>query len=157
MDNDSGNILAVRCQSASAPATVERVPAKHFHWTEEALDGGKPGGFETWIGQQREKAMPADRQLIRLHLTGSVSLNRRSVINDALERLGASLRHLETDFDSLVLRVEDDDLASLSSEHGFADLAARLTAEMAKDQPEAAVAKRALALLLDLARAAEAA
>ena len=45
---DSGNILVIRCQSASAPATVERVPTRQFNWTEEALDGGKPGVFETW-------------------------------------------------------------------------------------------------------------
>jgi DNA repair exonuclease SbcCD nuclease subunit len=148
---DPGHVLVVDVAAGRQPeVTALRVGTWTFLDLHRRLD--RPDGLEL-LEIELTGLADKDRTVVRLALTGTLSLADRSRLDEVLERQGqlfASLRLWDRRTD-LAVFVSDDELTDLGV-GGFADGAVDELAALAKGGgDEAVVAQDALALLYRLA------
>lgn len=149
--NDPGNVLAVSLASG-APPKVEVVRTAEYHWSRFARDIAGIGDLKAIEREfDVEGATPA-RQLVRLALSGSLSMRERSELDAWAERWAGRLRYLQLDTAKIVARPSTADFDALGEEGPVAEAARRLAA-IADDaaNPEAQSAALALERLFGFA------
>lgn len=151
-DNSAGHVLAVTFDAPGAPPRVEKIATATYRWL--ALELSADAVDRALERQIADAGVPLDRVLVRLVMTGNVTLSEAARLRDRLDRLGARLRHLDLDLARLVPRAEAADMSRLTGV--LAGVAERLQtiADDAGD-PRAVDARGALTRLFDVAGAGE--
>ena len=154
IESDPGHVLVVDIDGAdrSAPITVaaRHVGRWRFHLLSRQIDtAADVSELATALDQLPDK----DRTVVKLALTGSLSITDRAALDDVLDRCGrlfAGLYHWERHTDLVVLP-EDGEFADLGLS-GFAAAAVEELSELAGGAgADADDARAALGLLLRLA------
>jgi len=142
--NDPGFVLHVALDGAGAVPRVDAIPVARHRWLRRAVDI-VPGG----AGEIRAAVELADDALpgavVRLDLGGTVDLETRALVDEALADLGARVMHLEADDAGLDVEPTADDLDAIETS-GFVRVAMD-ELRAAVDGPGSRTARRALALL----------
>ncbi len=155
-DNGAGQALVVTIAGASSLPQVKPVETATYTWQSMELWLESAAALERLETELRAASGPLDRILLKLTLTGTVSLTERAAIEAGLEKLGAALRHGRHDLSKLLLRPEASDFANLSRYGVLSDIAETLRAEAADSgNPEANVAADALTRLFAYTSALE--
>lgn len=154
-DNEPGHVLAVSV-SAGGPPEVQRIASATFTWAKVAAAVRSAGEFAAL--EERILAFGPDPQrlIVRLSLTGALTLSEMSDLNRWRERLEGRVRHLEDHESGLALHVGSNDLAIFGADGALRAAAERL-ALIARDEanPEKAIAKLALQRLAAFAAEAQ--
>lgn len=150
-DNDPGNVLIVRLEKPGAVPKVERRPVGHFLWLAQTLAVESEADLGALEADLASRVIPASRILLSIVLTGTASLSDRAAIDGRLDRLLASLRHLERDDRGLSLRSGAGDLDRLGAMGDLRAAGEHLAAlARSEDAVLARTAERALARLMGL-------
>ena len=154
---EPGYVLSVSLGEAGAPPDVSPVRTAQYTWVERALAAATVSDVASLERELRELAPSLDRVLLKLKLSGSVSLAERTDIIGAIEHLDPALCHLDFDTDGLLAKPDRADLDAFASEGELAAAAGYLQtiAEDPSDPQRARVAADALEHLYLLARDAE--
>jgi DNA repair exonuclease SbcCD nuclease subunit len=148
---DPGKVLIVRLEGSSC--SVEPVQIGSWRFVDQSFEVNGPKDvqlLESWFNNQPSK----DRTIVRLALTGTVSIAQRAQLDAVLDQFrdlfaAIQLWHRRT---NLAVIPEDYDFSDLSLS-GFAGSAVSELRDMAADGGETAVeAQGALALLYRLAK-----
>jgi DNA repair exonuclease SbcCD nuclease subunit len=146
-DNHAGNVLAITIAKSGSPPIVEQISTATFQWRQEALALSSPTQIDELTATLRTSAIPSDRTLLKLSLTGRVSLAEGTALEQSIATLTSALAHLELDRDALTISTAESDLEALGS-GAIADVAAELLAQARTgDMRQQAIAQRALQLL----------
>lgn len=154
-DNEPGYVLAVTIDGAAA-VSVERVRTAHFTWAKAASAVRSADDLGVI---ERDLAKPGNdltRTLVRLTLSGSLSLTDHARLSDWTETWASRLRLLEVDASALAVTAEQSDFESSGIEGQLADAAAELS-RIARDpaHPDHAAAGLALVRLFGFAAQAQ--
>ena len=150
-EDDPGNVLVVELSSNGISVKRHTIGQWRFLHQEWDLTGGPDiDALEEWLTDLEEK----DRTIVKLSLTGQVSLAQRARLDSLLEHYDEMLAALETweSRSDLVVVPDDDDLSDLGLS-GFAREALDDLSTLAESGTNADVAQDALALLYRLAGA----
>jgi DNA repair exonuclease SbcCD nuclease subunit len=145
--NDSGNVLHVEVTERGAQPKVEKISVGHYIWCqmEQQLFGENDAdGLEQHI----RKSYALDRTLLKLSLSGAVSLDSRNYLDKIVERLTASAFYLEVDDSALSAEPSTDDLDGID-QSGFVGATVSKLLQLANNpvQEEADTARLALQIL----------
>jgi len=154
-DNEPGNALIVRIDSAEAVPQVERVATAHYTWARRRIKLEKADALTAIEGEVGALGSAAARWLVDLKLDGHVTLAEFAAIEGRLKSLGTQLFELRTNLVGLEAQAVGSDLEVLESAVLRA-VAERLQRTAEESGPETAVGQRALRTLFSLARRAEA-
>ncbi len=142
--NEPGFVLHVTLDGPGAAPDVEAVAVARHRWLRQAL-AIAPGGAGDVRGAVDVPHDALSGAVVHLDLSGTVDLATRAAVDEALADLGARVMHLEVDDAGLTVEPTADDLDAIETS-GFVRVAMdALRAE--HDGPQAATARRALALL----------
>lgn len=124
-----GEVLLVTAEGPGSTITVERRRTGRHEWRAGTLDLGQ-APTATAIEDQLQALLatlptPGDT-VLRLSVAGALDLAGRAGLEDALERLGERLRHLELETGALTTAASEADLAALAAEPLLAEVAAAL-------------------------------
>lgn len=147
---DAGHVLVADVTPERVHVTAHAVGTWRFVERErvDLLGAEDVAAFAHWLAAQPAK----ERTVLRVALHGALALDDLASVRQALEGAGALFAALDVDDASLLARPGDAELQSLPLT-GFARVALeRLRADGAGAGPEAATARDALALLVELAR-----
>lgn len=149
--NDPGNVLVVTL-APGKPASVDIVRTAAFHWSRLSQDVSSFESLNAIEAAARIDGVSSAQQLIRLTLTGSLSMRDRTELDAWSERLAGRIRHLDLDIEKLVARPDAADFDALGHDGPIAEAARQLTA-IANDtnHPDARFAARALERLFGFA------
>lgn len=155
--NEPGYVLAVSIDSAGVAPNVQPITTATFAWPIVDADLRSQedfAGLETIvIGKERP-----DRRLVRLNLTGRLTMTERQDLNKLLEGLGPRLAYLDIRDSDLEVRVEVDDLDTLDHQ-GSVRIAAEALLERKQNsdlsRADRDTAGRALDLLFTFAASVE--
>lgn len=153
--NDPGNVLAVTVAQGSAPK-VETVRTAEFFWSRRERRLATLADLDALSRDLEGGSHPLERSLVRLAVSGSLSMRDRAGLDLWSERWAARLRNLEVDTEGLVARPDAADFDALGSEGPVAEAARRLAA-IAADAAHPEARNAALALERLFGFAAEAA
>lgn len=139
-----GEVLLVTLDEPGVPPRIERRQTGRHVWLQRHVGLGY--AVDVTTVDDRLQALLATLEipgdtLLRLTIDGSVDLAGRAVVEDALERIAASLRHLDIRLDGLETSPSEADLAAFASEPFLAEVAAAL---QRSDDPAAPLALRFL-------------
>ena len=155
LDNDPGHVLAVRVDGPRARPAVAAVATATYRWSIQRHQVTGDGDVAALERALAGAGWPLERMLVRLIASGDVSVTAAAAIGAGLDRVEASLCHLERDLSGLRVSAKPADLASLRDESGLLAAAQRL--QSLADDPDSAQAtdaRDALALLFAFARGA---
>lgn len=155
-DNAPGHVLAVTLEGTRL-VSVEPVASATFTWMrhEAALATARDlAQIERAI---EERATPLRTMLVRLAVSGSLSLTDRAELDAWQERWSAKLSHLEIDARDLAARPDKSDFETLAASPGLADAARELDRLVAQSPAAEQRALAATALMRLHGFAAEAA
>ncbi|GAB1579458.1 DNA repair exonuclease [Bordetella petrii] len=146
--NASGSVLDVRLPGAGAEPLVEAVPVGRYRWTQwiEPLELAS----DAEALAHRLDGVGAD-EVLRLELSGQISLDAWQALQDAAARAAARARALLLDTDRLSLAPDEHDLSTLGGSGYVGEVAAQLQA-LQHDPGQAGVARHALRLLVQFQR-----
>jgi DNA repair exonuclease SbcCD nuclease subunit len=147
-ENDSGNLLLVEIDGPGTTPRVTPIETGYFKWLAQDISVFQAADMESVRHTLIDTGVPLDRILLRLTLTGAVSLETRSLVDSYLEVLAAELRHLDVDNDGLRAEPTQGDLDEIERS-GFVRMAInKLTSIVADDESEdVETARLALQLL----------
>ena len=148
--NDSGNALLVEFEGPEAAPRVERLPIGHYTWQELSLDLTGADRVEAAIDRALAvEPPPADgsQRIVRLKLSGTLDLEMRRAVEQAVDRWRGELCHLELDDGGLLADPSERDLARLNGAPALGRVADEL-AQLARDGAPDGRAVAALALRL---------
>ena len=150
-DNEPGSVLAVTVDGPRA-VKVDVVASAHFRWAKVDTTLRSFADLEASGREMIARASEPSRLLVRLALSGSLSLAEHGQIEAWRETLAARLAHLDLDRSALAARPASSDLEILGGEGPLVDAARQLTA-LAADltNPERAAAELALIRLYGFA------
>ena len=146
--NASGSVLDVRLPGAGAEPVVEAVPVGRYRWTQWAESLELASDAEALA--YRLDGVGAD-EVLRIELSGQISLDAWQALQDAAARAAARARALLLDTDCLSLAPDEHDLSALGGSGYVGEVAAQLQA-LQHDPGQAAVARHALRLLVQFQR-----
>lgn len=150
-NNDPGHVLVV---SAAKPGNVavERVKSAEFTWSRCAARVNALTDLTQVEAQMSASGAALGRSLIKLALSGSLSLSEAVELDTWREIWSARLRYLDIDTSALVVRPSASDIDSLGNDGPLVDAARQLTA-LADDaaNPDRAIAALALQRLFGFA------
>ena len=149
--NEPGSVVAVAIDGPRA-IHVEPVASAHFRWAKVDNTLRAFADLEATCRDLIGSARTPSLLLVRLALSGSLSLAEHGQIEAWREALGARLAHLDLDTAALAARPVSSDLESLGGEGPLVE-AARQLAALAADPANAdrAAAERALIRLYGFA------
>lgn len=145
--NASGAVLVADLEEG-APPRIERVETLRHPWRRVALTAAP--GLDLTAAIAAAAAPGPGEPVLRLDLSGVVSLAEREALVAAAEAARARCLHLEIDESGLALAPSADDLAAIAPGGVLRAAAEALAAKL--DGPEGPAARRALAHLVTLAR-----
>lgn len=153
-ETDPGNVLVVEVDRTEVDVTPCRVGTWKFVYCRWELGcRHEIGELEEWLSGLEDK----DRTIVRMAIAGQVSVAQKAQLDSAIEHHANLLAALDVrDGDLGVVPDEGDDVDLGLS--GFARAAQRELTAMANDsnnEEQASAARKALALLLRLARSGE--
>ncbi|AHV94605.1 metallophosphoesterase family protein [Bordetella holmesii] len=146
--NEPGYVLHVRLQGGAAE--VEPLKVGRYRWQAWTVALSVEADAETLAVRLEE--LRAD-DVLRLTLTGTVSLAAWERLAQVIGQAQARLRALRLDQDALTLEPQETDFAALDGGGYVGDVAARLRAMQAQSDPQGAqVARDAMRILMRMAR-----
>lgn len=123
-----GNVLIVDIDGPGALPRVETVPVARSRWLRESVELAEDADAESML--QRLEALPEKSwTLLRLELSGELSLAGRERLDTGLASLAASLAHLRLKAEGLSVAPTAEDLASLEQEGYLGEVVRGLRAE----------------------------
>ncbi|NOT71078.1 MAG: DNA repair exonuclease [Hyphomicrobium sp.] len=151
-NNEPGHVLAVSVDGPGVAASVEKIASAQFTWarTTAALRSSSDlAGLEASVASL---STSPGKLLLKLVLTGSLSLSEHADLDAWRETWQARLAHLDVDTAALAVRPVDQDFENLGSDGPLVE-AARSLADIASDptRPDSAVAALALQRLFGFA------
>ncbi len=146
--NDSGNILLVEIDHPGAAPRVEKIRTAYYTWYQAEKTIFDENDVEDAGNQLNHLGVSLERLVVRLVLTGTVNLETRARIDKSIERLHASVLHMDVDSSALIAEPSQSDLDEIE-QTGFVRLAIDKLAIIARDPADerADDARRALQLL----------
>ncbi len=143
-DNEPGHVLAVSIEPG-APPKVERIASATFTWAK--LDASLRSADDLQLLEGRILARVTDPQrlLVRLSLTGALTLSEMAAFDRWRQRLEGGVRHLDVYANSVAVHVGGGDLAAFGADGALREAAERLSL-LARDDAhlESQAAKLAL-------------
>ena len=116
---DPGHVLLVTLTEPGATPRVTPLKTGHYHWSRVTLDIAGEAAVDRiadMLGSITGHA--ADRQVVRLILSGVVSLSQRQAVDDAIAGWRARCHFLDTRTDDLIAAPSADDLDAIDHQ-GF--------------------------------------
>jgi DNA repair exonuclease SbcCD nuclease subunit len=154
-DNNPGNVLSIVIEGEGA-VSVTPVRTARYHWTKIDAAVRSFADVESLDGMLKTGDAALPRTLVRLALSGSLSLSDHARLNGWCEAAAARLRHLEVHSSSVAMTAEAADFETLGGEGPLAEAAAQLARRAADaSDPLNATAKLALVRLFGFAAEAE--
>lgn len=117
-EQDPGNVLIVELQDAGTLPQVEKVAVAGTRWLRERFefhDDADVARLAAWLQALPQKSAT----LLRLELTGSLSLQARDRLDQLLQDSGEALAHLRLRDQHLQVAPTDTELDALCSEPGY--------------------------------------
>ena len=152
-NNDPGYALVVEV-GGGAPQ-VEPVRTARFTWTSKSLELHGPQSVATFVEDIRSAGPQLDRMLVRLDISGAVSVGEWSEIEASLQDLEPALFHFEWRDADLHFLMGDADLEAMGS-GALRNVAQRLSEQAQTTDPQQrAIAETALRHLYRFVRRAE--
>ena len=149
--NEPGYVLEVAIENPGALPLVEEIPIGRHRWIDQRVEL-TPGDRDQICEDVRRAVGVPDHELenlvLRLRLQGTIDLATNLAVDDVLNDLRARVFYLEDDDTGLTPEPTEDDLDSIDTRGFVRDAMKRLREQ--PGGPEAAVARRALALLYGL-------
>jgi len=140
-DNDAGNVLHVEVTERGASPKVDKISVGHYQWCqmEQQLFGESDvDGLE----QNIRKSYVLDRTLLKLTLSGALSLDSRNYLDKIVEKLTASAFYLEVDDSSLSAEPSAADLDGID-QSGFVGACVGKLLSLTNNEVQAAQAQTA--------------
>lgn len=126
-DNEPGFVLAVTLEGA-APRRIERIKSATFQWAKVTAQIRTPEDLGTVGNKISALTDQPDRLLVRLALTGSLSLAGFGTLDTWREVWSGKLRHLDLDTEKLIAQPEEGDISSLGGSGPLVEAARSLEA-----------------------------
>lgn len=146
-DNDPGNVLLVEVEAPGQSPVVKRIKTGYFNWHLIERNVFDEKDIDEIAAQLKSSCESSDRLVVKLVLSGSVDLETRARIDKAIEKLHASVLHLDFDLSGLVAEPSQHDLDEIE-QTGFVRAAIeKLASLMRSSDPAAEDARRALQVL----------
>ena len=147
-DNDPGNVLAVAIEGAGAPPSVAVMRSAQFTWIKREVMLAGTADITALDARLSGLAPALASVLVRLRVSGSLTLADAAALRQWQESFEGRVRHLELDDASLSVRASAQDLA-IAGEDGALRDAALALAEISNDvaRPGRVEATRALQML----------
>ncbi len=114
-DNSPGNVLLVEISEPGGSASVTPISVGEFHWhmlSHQLLDDTSIDALQSQLEELEEKA---SRRLVRLMLTGSVTLSQRLRVSSLLDEWQAKFHYLDVRDAGLAAQPSDDDIAAMDA------------------------------------------
>ena len=152
--NAPGYVLAVTAEAGAEPH-VEQVHVAQFTWARH--EAVLASAEDIWaLSRAIEQLVPVPAaSLVRLKLSGSITLAEDAALKAWSEETAGRLRHLDLDTGSLQVRATASDLDRLAASGALREAAERLSVLAETGGERAAVARRALQKLFAYAAADE--
>ncbi len=128
---ETGQALLVDIAAAGAPPTVSTMRTGSFTWLKREEHLGSESDIAAVVA--RLQAEGDGHTILRLKLSGALSVSARTMLTDALARLEAALAHLDADLTALAVRPTEADLEAIDFGGVLREAAERLKA-MAQDE-----------------------
>lgn len=126
-----GTALVVDVAGAQAPPLVRPESVGTYRWMTRAVTLGDEGSVQDLEALVRAlEALP--RLVLRLDLSGAVSMAARTALGRTLDRLSAAVCHLDADLSALQMRPNTDDLDGIDFDGALRRVAQRLQARLAE-------------------------
>ncbi len=154
-DNDPGHVLAVTIEGQRT-CSVEKIASAKFAWAKASAAVRSTADLTALERSFAGMSVEPARLLIRVALSGSLSLAEHAAVEAWRETWAARLRHLELDMSALAVRPAAADFESLGASGPLVE-AARMLSAAADDPRHADHAAAQLALVRLFGFAAEAA
>ena len=147
-ENDSGNVLLVEIEGPGKQPKVTTISSGHYKWVTQDIDIFQSTDLASLRQTLLDTNFPLERILLRLTLSGAVSLETRALIESDLEILTAELRYLDLNDQALRAEPTQADLDEIERS-GFVRTAINKLSAMATsaDEPDSETARLALQLL----------
>lgn len=141
--NTPGYVLAVTAEAGAEPL-VEQMHVEQFTWARhEAM---LASGEDIWtLARDIEALVPNPAaSLVRVKLSGSLTIADDAALKSWAEETAGRLRHLDLDTQALQVRATASDLDRLAATGALREAAEKLSALAESETPQSAVARRAL-------------
>lgn len=149
--NDPGNVLCVSIEAAGS-VTVDKIRTAEFTWARIAATVNTIADLSLIERAFSELGTAQSRALVKLSLSGSVSLSESTDLDAWRDMWSARLRRLDIDAAALAVRPTENDFDSLGGEGPLVDAARQLSALAADpSHPAGAIASLALQRLFGFA------
>ncbi len=147
-DNDPGYVLAVAIEGAGAPPVVTRLRSAQFTWIKHEVMLADTADITALDARLSGLAPSLASVLLRLRVSGSLTLADAAALRQWQESFEGRVRHLELDDAALSIRASAEDLA-IAGEDGALREAALALAAISNDaaRPGRVEATRALQML----------
>ena len=145
--NDPGNVLLVEIEGPGQVPRVEKIKTGYFTWHQIEKNVFDESDITDVSNQLLSTEIPMNRLVVRLVLTGSVNLETRAHIDHAIEKLQASVLHMDVDSSGLIAEPSAADLDQIEQSGFVRSAIEKLSALMHSSDPAADDARRALHLL----------
>ncbi len=141
--NTPGYVLSVTVQAGAEPV-VEQVRVAQFTWARH--DAMLASGDDIWTLARDIEALVPDpvASLVRVKLSGSLTITDEGALKSWAEETAGRLRHLDLDTDALQVRATASDLDRLAASGAVREAAEKLSALADASTPQSAIARRAL-------------
>jgi DNA repair exonuclease SbcCD nuclease subunit len=131
---ETGTALVVSIETLSAAPRVEPHAVGTFHWRSESLIVAEGAQLADAEARLRREAASLSRLILRLAVSGVVSLALREEVREWRDRLAASLCHLDCNLDDLRVRPDPAELEAIDFDGVLHQVAERLNARMKDPQ-----------------------
>lgn len=132
-DNTPGNVLLVEISEPGGRASVTPIGVGEFQWhmlSHQLLDDTSIDALQSQLEEWEEQAY---RRLVRLTLTGSVTLSQRLRIASLLDEWQARFHYLDVRDADLAAQPSEDDIAAMDAS-GFVRSAVDALVEIQSDE-----------------------
>jgi len=134
-ENEPGHVLAVEIDQSAALPRVQRISTAHYTWAKHAAVIAAEADLASIDRHIAELEATPGRLLLQLGLSGSLSIDARTALDDWIETLEARVAFLQADLDALHVRSSTEEIAELAQEGELQWTAERLVA-MAADRAD---------------------
>lgn len=150
--NTPGYVLAVTAHAGAEPV-VEQVHVAHFTWARH--EAVLASSDDIWtLAREIEGLVPVPAaSLVRVKLSGSLTIADEGALQSWAEEAAGRLRHLELDMQALQVRATASDLDRLAATGALREAAEKLSGLAQGETPQASAARRALQKLFAYAAA----
>ena len=147
VDNQSGQALVVDIEGVGALPSVVQVPTGQYSWHRVRMDLGAGQSVDEVRAHLAIFEAAAAQTLLRLDLTGQLSVSEEARLVAELEAVGAAYFNFDLRMDELGI-IADDNVDALYDNLAIASVVQRLqTAAVTGDGHEGRAARRALQIL----------